>query len=30
LALQRMPPLPDGQAFSGDLRNIRISFRLND
>jgi colicin import membrane protein len=30
LALQRMPPLPDGQAFSGDMRNIRILFRLND
>lgn len=30
LALQRMPPLPDGQAFSGDMRNIKILFRLND
>lgn len=30
LALQRMPPLPDGQPFSGDMRNIRILFRLND
>ncbi|AMC36247.1 TonB family protein [Janthinobacterium sp. B9-8] len=30
LALQRMPPLPDGQPFSGDMRNIKISFRLND
>jgi colicin import membrane protein len=30
LALQRMPPLPDGQAFSGDLRNMTIMFRLND
>ncbi|STR44716.1 TonB family protein [Iodobacter fluviatilis] len=30
LALQRMPPLPDGQAFSGDMRNFKILFRLND
>ncbi|MFC7418944.1 energy transducer TonB [Iodobacter arcticus] len=30
LALQRMPPLPDGRLFSGDMRNITISFRLND
>jgi colicin import membrane protein len=30
LALQRMPPLPDGRLFSGDMRNITILFRLND